>query len=43
MEVVAEGLAMVPRKLKPFDRAAPEVVKDLQKKESEAKAERRGM
>ena len=42
-EVVSEGLAMVPRKLRPFERAAGDVVADLKKREAEAKAERRGM
>lgn len=42
-EVVNEGLAMVPRKLRPFERSAPEVVEDLKKKEAAAKSERRGM
>lgn len=42
-EIAAEGLAMVPRKLRPFERAAPEIIADLKKKEAEAKAERRGM
>ena len=42
-ELVVEGLAMVPRKLKPYERAAPEVLTRLRKKEAEAKEERRGM
>ncbi|MGG6497583.1 UNVERIFIED_CONTAM: thermonuclease family protein, partial [Bacteroidetes bacterium 56_B9] len=42
-EVVTEGLAMVPKKLRPFERAAPEVLADLKKREQEAKDERRGM
>lgn len=42
-DIASEGLAMVPRKLRPFERAAPEIVADLQKREAEAKAQRRGM
>ncbi|WPH03239.1 Hypothetical protein R9X50_00611600 [Acrodontium crateriforme] len=42
-EVVSEGLAMVPRKLKPFERAAGDVLADLKQRESQAKDERRGM
>jgi len=42
-EVVNEGLAMVARKLRPFERAAPEIVADLKAREAEAKSERRGM
>ncbi|KAF2482820.1 hypothetical protein BDY17DRAFT_325072 [Neohortaea acidophila] len=42
-EVVSEGLAMVGRKLRPFERAAPDVVGDLKRREEVAKGERRGM
>lgn len=42
-EVVSEGLAMVPKKLRPFERAAPDVLKDLKAREAEAKGARRGM
>lgn len=42
-EVVSEGLAMVTRKLRTFERAAPEIVQDLKKREEGAKMERRGM
>jgi staphylococcal nuclease domain-containing protein 1 len=42
-EVVSEGLAMVPKKLRPFERAASDIVADLKKREAEAKTERRGM
>ncbi|CAK4034872.1 probable transcriptional coactivator p100 [Lecanosticta acicola] len=42
-QVATEGLAMVPKKLRPFERAAPDVVADLKKREAEAKKERRGM
>lgn len=42
-EVVSEGLAMVPTKLRPFERAAGEVLGDLRKREAETKEERRGM
>jgi len=42
-QVVNEGLAMVPKKLRRFERAAPDVVADLKAKEAQAKSERRGM
>jgi staphylococcal nuclease domain-containing protein 1 len=42
-EVVAEGLAMVPRKLKNWERGAEDVLRVLRAREAEAKAERRGM
>ena len=42
-EVVSEGLAQVPKKLRPFERAAPEIITDLKKREADAKTERRGM
>lgn len=42
-EVVEEGLAMVPKKLRPFERAAADILTDLRKREAEAKTERRGM
>ncbi|GAB7362779.1 hypothetical protein MBLNU230_g3083t1 [Neophaeotheca triangularis] len=42
-EVVSEGLAMVARKLRPFERASADVVQDLKEKEQAAKDERRGM
>lgn len=42
-EVVSEGLAMVSRKLRPFERANGEVLKDLKEREQVAKDERRGM
>ena len=42
-EIVLEGLAMVNRKLRPFERSAPEVLQDLKKREAEAKSEKRGM
>jgi staphylococcal nuclease domain-containing protein 1 len=42
-DLVAEGLAMVPRKLKPWERAAGDVLASLKKREAEAKDERRGM
>lgn len=41
-EVVSEGLAMVPKKLRPFERAAGDIVADLKKREAEAKRDRRG-
>lgn len=42
-EVVSEGLAMVPKKLKPWERAAADIVTDLKGKEEVAKKDRRGM
>jgi staphylococcal nuclease domain-containing protein 1 len=42
-EIVSEGLAMVPFKLRPYERAYPEMIKALKEKETTAKAERRGM
>ncbi|KAF4280646.1 hypothetical protein KXX16_001899 [Aspergillus fumigatus] len=42
-EIVREGLAMVPRKLKAWERAASETLSNLRSIEDEAKQERRGM
>lgn len=42
-EIVVEGLAMVPRKLKGWEQAQAERVKTLKDKEEEAKGARRGM
>lgn len=43
-EVISEGLAMVPSKLRPWERArGTEVLNGLKEKEAEAKTERRGM
>lgn len=42
-EVVREGLAMVPKKLKAWERAAGDTLASLQTLEDEAKQERRGM
>jgi staphylococcal nuclease domain-containing protein 1 len=42
-EVIGEGLAMVPKKLKPFERANAALLQDLKERESVAKSERRGM
>jgi staphylococcal nuclease domain-containing protein 1 len=42
-EVINEGLAMVPKKLKPFERANANLLQDLKQRESVAKNERRGM
>ena len=42
-EVIGEGLAMVAKKVRPFERAAPEVLRELREREEEAKAARRGM
>lgn len=42
-EIVQEGLAMVARKLRPFERAAGDIVADLKTKEATAKEERRGI
>lgn len=42
-EVVLEGLAMVPKTLKAWERAAPDTLAELKKRETEAKEARRGM
>ncbi|KAI9375758.1 hypothetical protein BJX61DRAFT_78233 [Aspergillus egyptiacus] len=42
-EIAREGLAMVPRKLKAWERAAGETLSNLRELEDEAKHERRGM
>lgn len=42
-EIVSEGLAMVPFKLRPYEMAYPEMLKALREKEAVAKGERRGM
>jgi staphylococcal nuclease domain-containing protein 1 len=42
-EVIREGLAMVPRKLKSWEKAASETLTRLKKLEEEAKAGRLGM
>lgn len=42
-EIVREGLAMVPRKLKAWERAAADTLANLRTLEDEAKQERRGM
>lgn len=42
-DIVGEGLAMVPRKLKGWERAATDVLSALKAKEEEAKKERKGM
>ena len=42
-EVISEGLAMVPKKLRPWERANAGVLDDLRKREAEAKSERRGI
>ncbi|KAL2820467.1 hypothetical protein BDW59DRAFT_116465 [Aspergillus cavernicola] len=42
-EIIREGLAMVPRKLKGWERAAGETLSSLRVLEDEAKQERRGM
>ena len=42
-DIIREGLAMVPRKLKAWERAAGETLAHLQKLEEEAKQARRGM
>lgn len=41
-EVISEGLAMVPKKLKPFERANAALLQDLKQREGVAKGERRG-
>ncbi|KAF7589943.1 hypothetical protein BBP40_003482 [Aspergillus hancockii] len=42
-DLVREGLAMVPRKLKAWERSASETLSHLRSQEDEAKQERRGM
>lgn len=42
-DIVGEGLAMVPRKLKAWERSATDVLQALKSREDEAKGERRGM
>ena len=42
-EIIREGLAMVPRKLKGWERGAEDSLKHLRELEEEAKKERRGM
>ncbi|KAI9788742.1 MAG: hypothetical protein M1816_006599 [Peltula sp. TS41687] len=42
-DLVAEGLAMVPRKLKAWERAGSDVLASLKAKEEEAKRDRKGM
>ncbi|KAI9777042.1 MAG: hypothetical protein M1839_009093 [Geoglossum umbratile] len=42
-DIVAEGLAMVPKKLRAWERVATDVLSALQTKEEEAKKGRRGM
>ncbi|KAJ5832056.1 hypothetical protein N7474_000367 [Penicillium riverlandense] len=42
-DILQEGMAMVPRKLKAWERAAGETLSKLREIEDEAKAERRGM
>jgi staphylococcal nuclease domain-containing protein 1 len=42
-DVVSEGLAMVPKKLRAWERGAGEILESLKKKEQIAKDERRGM
>ncbi|KAF1344015.1 hypothetical protein BDV97DRAFT_373567 [Delphinella strobiligena] len=42
-DILAEGLAMVPKKLKNWEKAATDVTGSLKARESEAKDERRGM
>ncbi|KAK8204813.1 hypothetical protein IWZ01DRAFT_440694 [Phyllosticta capitalensis] len=42
-EIVAEGLARVPTKLRNWERAATDTLSALQSKQDEAKADRRGM
>lgn len=41
-DVLSEGLAMVPKKLRPFERSATDVLAALKKKQDVAKEERRG-
>ncbi|KAI9753075.1 MAG: hypothetical protein M4579_005347 [Chaenotheca gracillima] len=42
-DIVSEGLSMVPKKLKAWERAATDVLAALRTKEEEAKKERKGM
>lgn len=42
-DVVSEGLAMVPKKLRAWERGASDILDALKKRETTAKAERRGM
>ncbi|KAJ5708874.1 hypothetical protein N7493_010208 [Penicillium malachiteum] len=42
-DIIAEGMAMVPRKLKAWERASPDTLETLHSLEDEAKSERRGM
>ena len=42
-DIVQEGMAMVPRKLKAWERASADTLETLRELEAEAKAERRGM
>jgi len=42
-DIVSEGLAMVPRKLKAWERGFSDVLKDLKDRENQAKEDRRGM
>ncbi|KAF2155111.1 hypothetical protein K461DRAFT_326888 [Myriangium duriaei CBS 260.36] len=42
-EIVAEGVAMVPRKLKAWERSTTDVLSGLKTREEEAKSERRGI
>jgi staphylococcal nuclease domain-containing protein 1 len=41
-DLVSEGFAMVPKKLKTWERAAGDILADLQEREAEAKENRRG-
>lgn len=42
-DIIHEGMAMVPRKLKSWERASADTLEHLRELEAEAKAERRGM
>ncbi|KAJ5536402.1 hypothetical protein N7513_009588 [Penicillium frequentans] len=42
-DIITEGMAMVPRKLKAWERASADTLEKLRSLEDEAKAERRGM
>ncbi|KAJ5689195.1 RNA-induced silencing complex nuclease component Tudor-SN [Penicillium macrosclerotiorum] len=42
-DIIFEGMAMIPRKLKAWERASAETLDNLRELEDEAKAERRGM
>ncbi|OMP87551.1 hypothetical protein BK809_0007638 [Diplodia seriata] len=42
-DIISGGYAMVPRKLKAWERSASDILKSLKQKEEEAKADRKGI